>query len=111
VALTVTFTVCDAEQIGLSPSEGLCLPLQNLVILQAMLPEQKAPPFLAPWFISNQAYVSRKQAVGEPAGFDASKCFRYALISPSCWLNVLGSQPNSAESTRGPPRMDPPIPC
>jgi hypothetical protein len=111
VALTVTFTVCDAQQIHLSPSEGFLLPIKNLVSLQMMRTEQKAPPILAPFRISNQIFASRKPAPGTPRHFDDSKCFRYALILPDCWLNPLCSQPNSGESTRGPPRMDPPIFC
>jgi hypothetical protein len=111
VALTVTFTVCDAQQIGLSPSGSLLLPIKNPASMRMMIPEQKAPPVLAPWSISNQAFVSRKQSAGAPRYFDGSKCFRYALISPRCWLHTLCSQPNSSENTRGPPRRGPPLFC
>jgi hypothetical protein len=111
VALTVILAVCDAQQIGLSPSDGFLLPIQNLASLRMMRPEQKAPPILAPLRVSNQAFASRKQASGAPRNFDGSKCFRYALISPGCYLNTLCPQPNSGESTRGPPRMDPPTFC
>jgi hypothetical protein len=111
VALTVTFTACDAQQIGLSPSDGFLSPNKNLASLRMMRPEQKAPPVLAPLRVFNQAFASRKQVSGTPRSFDESKCFRYALLSPACRLNTLCSQPNSGESTRGPPRMDPPIFC
>ena len=111
MALTVTFTVCDAQQIGLSPSGPLLLPIKNLASLRTMPPEQKAPPVLGPLSNSNQAFVSRKQAAGTPRHFDGSKCFRYALISPRCWLHTLCSQPNSGENTRGPPLRGPPFFC
>jgi len=111
VALTVTLTVCDARQIGLSPSDGSSLPNKNLASLQMVRPEQKTPPVLAPMRVSNQVFASRRQAPGVPRSFDDSKCFRYALIAPGCCLNTLCPQPNSGESTRGPPRMDPPIFC
>ena len=104
VALTVTFTVCDAQQIGLSPSEAFSFPGKTLAAWRTMRPEQKTPPVLAPMRISNQAYASRKQSPGSPSAFGDMKCFRYALIAPTCWLNPLCPQPNSGESTRGPPR-------
>jgi hypothetical protein len=107
VALTVTFTVCDARQIGLSPSGGIPLPIQNGASLQMMRPEQKAPPLFAPLRVSNQAFASRKQASGTLRHFDGAKCFQYGLISPACRLNTLCPQPNSGESTRGPPRRGP----
>ncbi len=111
MALTVTFTVCDAQQIGLSPSDGCLLSGTSVASMPMMRPEQKAPPILASLRISNQAFASRKQTSGTPRSFDGSRCFRYALISPECWLQTLCPQPNSGESTRGPPRMDPPIFC
>ncbi len=48
VALTVTFAVCDAQQIGLSPSDGSLLSLKTLTSLRMVRPEQKAPPVIAP---------------------------------------------------------------
>jgi hypothetical protein len=107
VALTVTLTVCDARQIGLSPSDGLSLPNKNLISSRMVRPDQKAPPELGLLPNFNRALASRKQAAGAFRSFDGSQCFRYALISPYCWLNALCPQPNSGESTRGPPRMDP----
>ena len=76
-----------------------------------MLPEQKAPPILSPLRLSDQAYTSRKQASANPRFFDGSKQFRYALHLPACWLVALCPQPKSGETTRGPPRMDPPVSC
>jgi len=111
VALTVTFTVCDAQQIGLSPADGFLLPSNYLASSRMMRPEQKAPAVLAPLLISNQAYASRKQAPGAPRSFGDTKCFRYALITPACWLSALCLRFNSCESPRAPPRMDPPVFC
>jgi hypothetical protein len=111
VALTVTFTVWDAQQIGFSTPVGSLLPIKNLVALRMMRPEQKAPPVLASLRASIQTNSSRKQATGSPRTFDDSNCFRYALALPGDWLNDLCSQPKSGESTRGPPRMDPPTLC
>ena len=111
VALTVTFTVCDAQQIGFLPSDGFLLPGKNLALLRMVRPEQKAPSLLAALSAGNQAFASRKQAAGAPGYFNAAKCFRYALITPACWLRVLGLRFNSCESPRAPPLMDPPIFC
>jgi len=111
VALTVTFTVCDAQQTGLSPSSGLFFPINNIASLQTMRPEQKAPPILAPLRISNQALVSRKQVIGTPRYFDGFNGSRYSLVPPGCGLNTLCSQSHSGESNRGPPLRGPPIFC
>jgi hypothetical protein len=110
VALVVTFTVCDAQQIGLSPSGGISLPTL-VATVRTVLPEQKTPPVLVPMRLFNEAFASRKQASTTPRPFDGSRGFRYAWIQPDCWLNAPGSQPNSGQITRGPPRMDPPISC
>jgi hypothetical protein len=110
VALTVTFTVCDAQQIGLSTSGGLLLSPLKLANVRTALPEQKTPPVLAPLSNSSQSYASRKQLAGTPCVFGAN-CFRYALSAPFSWLSALGSPLNSAQTTRGPPRMDPPLSC
>jgi hypothetical protein len=61
--------------------------------------------------ISSQFFASRKQISSSPRSFDGSKTFRYALLSPDCRFNALCPQPNSSESTRGPPRRGPPIFC
>jgi hypothetical protein len=107
VALTVTFTVCDAQQIGFSPSGGLVFPTKTLAYLRTVLPEQKAPPTLAPLRLTNESLVSRKQPSGTVPATDVSRCFRYALVSLG-QLDPLCPQINSEQNTRGPPRMDPP---
>jgi hypothetical protein len=109
--LTVTFTVCDAQQISLSPSDGLLLLNPTLALLRTVRPEQKAPPVLAPLRLTYQTFANRKQVSSTSRTFDRSAGFRYALVMPDAWLKVLCPQPNSGESTRGPPRMGPPIFC
>jgi hypothetical protein len=104
VALTVTFAVCDAQQMGLSPSGGLSLPLKTLSFLRTARPEQKTPPTLTPLRISNESFASRKQISGTPLEFDPSKCFRYALTSTDGWFKALCPQSNLGGTTRGPPR-------
>jgi hypothetical protein len=74
-------------------------------------PEQKAPPMLSPLRLSDQTYGSRKQAPGTPRSYDGSKYFRYALSLPFVSMVALCPQPKSGETTRGPPRMDPPLLC
>ena len=111
VALTVTFTVCDAQQIGLSPSVAFLPPDKNPALLRMMRPEQKAPLLLVPLRVSDQALVNRKQPTGTLRHDDDSHGFRYALILPGSLLTTLCSQLNSGERTRGPPREAHPIFC
>jgi len=87
------------------------LPINTLAFLRPVLPEQKTPPVLAPVRLLNEAFVCRKQVSGTPRYSDNSNCYRYSLISPYAWFKALCPQPNSGESTRGPPLMDPPILC
>jgi hypothetical protein len=110
VALTVTFTVCDAQQIGLSPSDGLALPYK-IALMHSVRPEQKTPPTLTPLRVCSEAFVIRKQVSGTPRAYDRSNGYRYAFVSSDSWLKPLCPQPNSGETNRGPPRMDPPISC
>jgi hypothetical protein len=111
VALTVTFTVCDAQQMGLSPSGSLLSTTKNLAFMGTVRPEQKTPPALTPLRLVNEAFVSRKQVSGTPCSFDGARCFRYALATPDSWFKPLCPQPNSGESTRGPPRGGPSLLC
>ena len=110
MALTVTFTVCDAQQISLSSSEGPSLPLQNLALMHSVRPEQKAPPALTPLRSGNEVFVARKQIAGTPRSY-GDNGFRYAFLSTENWFKPLCPQPNSGETNRGPPRMDPPTLC
>jgi hypothetical protein len=110
VALTVTFTVCDAQQIGLS-SSGIALSAGRLTCsLPSTRPEQKSPPDLSPLRVSNQTFASRKQAPGEPKAA-STPTFRYAIALPACPAAAPSPEPKSGEITRGPPLMDPPIFC
>lgn len=110
MALTVTFTVCDAQQIGSSSSQFLSWAQLNLASASSMLPEQKAPSLLAPLAISQQTFAVRRSQDSTSGEHNPSDCFHYALVLPSCRTS-LSSRSNSYETTRGPPRMDPPIPC
>jgi hypothetical protein len=76
-----------------------------------MLPAQNTPPVLSPLRLSDQVYTSRKQASGTPRSLESALDFRYALSLPECWLITLCPQAHSGETTRGPPRMDPPRFC
>ena len=111
MALTVTFTVCDAQQVGLSPSGAFLLATHNLASLRTVRPEQKAPPTITPVRVCNEAFVIRKQVTGTPRAYDRSNGFSFAFISSDSWLKPLRPQPNSGETNRGPPRMDPPTLC
>jgi hypothetical protein len=111
MALSVTFTACDARQVRSSPSDGYSARAKNLASARITEPEQKTPAALSPLRTSDQAFISRKQGPVPPRYFDGPKCFGYALILPGRWLKPLCPQPNSAESTRGPPRGAPFIFC
>jgi hypothetical protein len=111
VALTVTFTVCDARQINLSLAGDDLLPLKGPSSTRMTPAEQKAPQELGTMSTSPQIFASREQVFSAPHSFDGSKCFRYSLISVATWLQTLCSERISSESTRGPPLMDPPTSC
>jgi len=111
VALTVSFTVCDAQQIGLSPSGDLLLTTTLRPAFQMKRPEQKAPQDLGPLPLYNQAFASRVQLNGttvHPGGLNE---FQYALVSAMRWESHFCLRLNSCESPRAPPLMDPPTLC
>jgi hypothetical protein len=112
VAFTVTFTVCDAQQIGLSPSGDLLLTTQRLVSFQIKRPVQKTPSDLGPLRISNGGLVGgRSQLSGSSRQLDDSKGIQYSLMAPVCWAKPFFLRLNSCESPRAPPPMDPPTFC
>ncbi len=111
MALTVTFTVCDAQQISLSASEGLLSSVTSLALMHSVRPEQKAPPTLTPLRVCTESFVTRKLIAGTPQTYDHSNGFHYAYISSDSWFKPLCPQPHSGETNRGPPRMDPPTLC
>jgi hypothetical protein len=111
VALTVTFTVCDAQQIGLSPSGDLLLMTLRPVSFQTNRPVQKTPSDLGPLRLSNEGLASRSQFAGSSRNPNDSKGFQYSLVVPICWAKPFFLRLNSCESPRAPPPMDPPTFC
>ena len=111
VALSVSLTVCDAQQVGLSPSYRFLLITQNLASFQIQRTEQKAPQAMGCWRVFTETLSSRGQNFGLSRDLDGLTAFQYVLAplvrprSPFC-LRV-----NSCESPRAPPRMDPPTFC
>ena len=110
VALTATFTVCGAQQIGLSPSDGNLLASQNAVFSRTVRPEQKTTLTLAPFRATGESVASRKPSTETARPFDA-RAPQYGLALPSRALELLSSQSKAGETTRGPPLMDPPRSC
>jgi hypothetical protein len=110
VALTVTFTVCDAQQIGLSPSDGLLLGGQQVAFSRTVRPEQKTTPVLAQFRAVNAALASRKQPVESVRTF-APSVSEFGLMLPSNAFASFSCQSKAGETTRGPPLMDPPRFC
>jgi hypothetical protein len=108
VALTVTCTVCAAQQIGLSSSATSLADGWHPAITGSVRPEQKTTPVLAP-YRSSDLLVSRKQPV------DASRILfgakEFGSIVPVCQMHLLSCQSTAGETTRGPPLMDPPRLC
>lgn len=111
VALTVTFTVSDAQQIGLSSSYDALLSNPTLAAFQMKRPEQKAPPAFSPWQATMEPQYNRKQLSGTPRSIHDSNYFQYALVLPTHWQSTLCVRLNSCESPRAPPPMDPPTFC
>jgi hypothetical protein len=111
VALTVTFTVCDAQQIGLSPSMESLLITGNRLAFQIKRPDQKAPQDLGPTRLVNEAYASRGQISGGSRHLDGAQAFQYMLAAPISWASPFCQRLNSCESPRAPPLMDPPTFC
>ena len=110
VALTVTFTVCDAQQTGLSTSYGASSCGKRL-LFQTKRPEQKAPQALSPVQIFNETLAIRGSSSGSSRVLGNSRDFQYALPSMDCWSGSFCLRLNSCESPRAPPLMDPPIFC
>jgi hypothetical protein len=110
VALSVTFTVCDAQQIGLSPSDGSSSFRANFASYQTKRPEQKAPQvILGPMLVSDESATTR--LAGSPRLGGANNYFQYGLAPANRWPASFCLRLNSCESPRAPPLMDPPISC
>jgi hypothetical protein len=110
LALTVTFTVCDARQIGASLSGGAWFNMQDQASLRMVRPEQKSTPALGPLPAPRQIFAGRDQVLKTPSCLAAPR-FEYGFVLPLFVLGALCSQTNSRERTRGPPLMDPPTFC
>jgi hypothetical protein len=112
VALTVTFAVCDAQQIGLSPSCGLLSSMKagfTRLVFQMERPEQKAPQGVEMVRVSTPTFAARSQMDATPTGFEFTD-FPCSPLRPASGLDLHGLRLNSCESTRAPP-MDPPTFC
>ena len=110
VALTATFTVCGAQQIGLSPSEGSLFGGPSPAVSRTVRPEQKTTPVLAPFRVVNEALASRKQPI-ESARTFAPGLSEIGVALPARTFALLSCQSKAGETTRGPPLMDPPRSC
>jgi hypothetical protein len=110
VALSVTFTVCDAQQIGLSPSDGSSSFSARLASYQTKRPEQKTPQvILGPMLVSDESAATR--LAGSSRLGDANNYFQYGLAQALFWSVSFCPRLNSCESPRAPPLMDPPLSC
>ena len=108
MALTVTCTVCAAQQTGLSPSATPLTDGWHTAIAGSVRPEQKTTPVLAP-FRSSELLASRKQPVDAPRALGAGN--EFGRVLPATEVHLLSCQSIAGENTRGPPRMDPPRFC
>lgn len=108
MALSVTFTVCDAQQIGFSSSGVFMSTTQRLAFQQFKRPAQKTPSDLGPLRISDQGLAGRSPLFGSSRDLNGTNCFQYNLVLPICWAEPFSLRPNSCESPRAPPLMDPP---
>jgi hypothetical protein len=107
----VTFTACDAQQIGLSPAYDFSLLGKELALFQNKRTEQKAPQALGPIRIVNEVFSIRGLTPSPSRPVNPSGRFQYKLAAFDPWAHSLCLRLNSCESTRAPPRMDPPISC
>ena len=112
VALSVTLTVCDAQQVGLSPSYRFLFMNQDLASFQMKRTEQKAPQAMGPWVAYIEAAASRGPATGFSRYLHRNEAFQYALSPLSGTSDpYFCLRLNSCESPRAPPPMDPPTFC
>jgi hypothetical protein len=111
VALTATLTVCGAQQTGLSSSADTFFSAAACAVFAGSVrPEQKATPMLAPFRASTESLACRKQPIDLPRPFHADTCELGSAL-PAKPIDILSCQSIAGESTRGPPRMDPPSFC
>jgi len=112
VALSVTLTVCNAQQVGLSPSYRFLFMNQDLASFQMKRTEQKAPQAMGPWVAYSETASSRGPATGFSRYLHGNEAFQYALHPlAGCPDSYFCLRLNSCESPRAPPPMDPPTFC
>jgi len=111
VAGAVIIALGNAQQISLSPSLVLLLPIKNLASFQIKRGEQKAPQDWVPIRFSNDTLANRGLLSGGFRFIDGSKEFQYALKPFASWPSPFCLRLNSCESSRAPPFMDPPTFC
>ncbi len=112
MALTVTFIVCEANQASLSSaSSTLALLAQQRMAFEIKRPEQKAPHGLASAQFCQQPLTYRYLPSGGTRLVDETREFAVGEALPIYWTTSLPLYPNSCESPRAPPLMDPPISC
>ena len=110
LALTVTFTISDAQQFGFSPCGKSHLAL-NVPSFQTKRTEQKTPLALNPASIFNETLAMRGPLSGSSRHLETLKNFQYNLVPLLCWSGSLCLPLHSCESPRAPPPMDPPYFC
>ena len=112
MALTVTLTVCEANQASLSSaSSTLAFLAQQRMAFEIKRPEQKAPHDLASAQFCQQPLTYRYLLSGGTRVVDETKEYAVGVALTICWTTPLPLHPNSCESPRAPPLMDPPISC
>jgi hypothetical protein len=108
MALTVTFTVCEAHQ--LPSSSSLAPSWTGASLFQIKRGEQKAPRHLSLFVGLGQNYNNR-EALGASRFLDGANRFQYVLAILPGWTDPFCQRTNACESPRAPPTMDPPISC
>jgi hypothetical protein len=107
VALTVSFTVCDAQQISV-PSSDLLSSVTHFTSFQMERDAQKSPYDLNITRLGQDGRLVRA-LTSSPERFPAApRALQYVLSSAFPWTHPFCWQVNSCESPRAPPLMDPP---
>jgi hypothetical protein len=112
VALTVSFTVSDAQAIGLFRSCSLDDALSSLpcfASLQMERSEQKAPYDLAFTRAAVDLRIARALLTGTTSFPDNRSGFSYRRGGDVLNSKAFCCQVNACESPRAPPLMDPPF--
>jgi hypothetical protein len=102
VALTVSFTVCDGEQISAAPSYASSV-FSYFASFQMERPEQKAPCDLAFWRLAEDSGMNRSLVASGSRVMGDEPGFQYVLSAARPWLKLFGWHINAFESPRAPP--------